>query len=140
MRTHAMVALVAGLVCLTPHTSSAQTPALRAVMREKLAHSQQLLDAMVTSNWAALEEHAVALRKVTTRPAWAVLQSPEYARQTLRFDRALDDLIAAARRKDLDEAPLAYTAVTLSCVQCHRHVARMRLADASTPARGPAAR
>jgi hypothetical protein len=140
MRTHMLIALVAGLVCLTPRTSSAQTPALKALMREKLAHSQQLLGAMVTSNWAALEEHAVALRKVTTRPAWAVLQSPEYARQTLRFDRALDDLIAAARRKDLDEAPLAYTAVTLSCVQCHRHVARMRLADASAPARGPAAR
>lgn len=129
---HAMGAITAGLICLAPHIAGAQTPALAALMREKLVHSQQLLDAVVTSRWAALEKHAVALRSLTSRPAWAVLQSPEYARQTARFDRALDDLISAARRKDLDEAPTAYNAVTLSCVQCHRHVARMRLAG--TPA------
>lgn len=97
-------------------------------MREKLAHSQQLLDAVVTSRWAQLEAHATALRKTTERPAWMVLQSPEYARQTARFVRALNDLIDAARRKDLEDTPVAYTAMTLSCVQCHRHVARMRIA------------
>lgn len=140
MRMHAVVAIVVALGCLAPSVAGAQTPALQGVMREKLGHSQQLLDAVVTSRWAALEQHAVALRSLTKRPAWAVLQSPEYARQTARFDRALDDLIAAARRKDLDEAPLAYTALTLSCVQCHRHVARMRLADAQPAMREPAAR
>jgi hypothetical protein len=138
MLKYAMVMLVAGVVSLVPVAASGQTPALQGVMREKLAHSQQLLDAVVTSRWAALEQHAVALRAVTKRPAWAVLQSPEYDRQTARFDGALDDLIAAARRKDLDEAPLAYAAVTISCVQCHRHVARMRLAGASAPAAVPA--
>lgn len=138
MRTSLIVALVTGVIWLAPSAADAQTPALAAVMREKLGHSQRLLDAVVTSRWSALEEHAVALRKLTSRPAWAVLQSPEYARQTARFDRALDDLISAARRKDLDEAPMAFTAVTLSCVQCHRHVARMRLAGPTAAAPKPA--
>lgn len=110
--------------------AGAQTSALKSIMREKLSHSQQLLDAVVTSRWAPLEEHALALKKVTERPAWMVLQSSEYARDTTRFVRALDDLLDAARRKDLEQTPTAYNALTLSCVQCHRHVARMRLAGA----------
>lgn len=123
------VALLVAAVWCAPSAAAGQTPALKAVMREKLAHSQQLLDALVTSKWSALEEHAVALKAATNRPAWSVLESPEYVQHTARFVRALDDLIAAARRRDLEQAPMAYTVVTLSCVQCHRHIARMRLAS-----------
>lgn len=106
-------------------------------MRDKLAHSQQLLGALVTSRWAQLDEHVTALRKITEQPAWMVLQSPEYARQTARFVRALNDLADAARRRDLDETPAAYTAMTMSCVQCHRYVARMRIAGAPPAASRP---
>jgi len=139
-RRSLMAAVLAATTWLAPGSAAAQTPALKAVMRDKLTHSQQLLGAMVTSRWATLEQEGLALRKVTTRSAWTVLESPEYARHTDRFVRALDDLVDAARRRDLDETALAYTAVTLSCVQCHRHIARMRLADAPAPARVPAAR
>ncbi|MEQ1896456.1 MAG: hypothetical protein ABL971_03600 [Vicinamibacterales bacterium] len=126
----------AGCLCVVvAMPSSGQTPALKALMREKLSHSQQLLDAVVTSRWVQLEAHAVALRKLTGRPAWMVLQSPEYARQTAIFTRALDDLVEAARRKDLEATPVAYTAMTMSCVQCHRQVARMRMADSPASTR-----
>lgn len=120
---------ITGWLCaVVAAPASGQTPALKTLMREKLSHSQQLLGAMVTSNWVQLEAHAVALRKLTGQSAWMVLQSPEYARQTVMFTRALEDLVEAARRKDLDATPVAYTAMTMSCVQCHRQVARMRLA------------
>lgn len=115
----------------------AQTPALKSVMREKLTHSQQLLDAMVTSQWRPLEDHALALKTLTTRPAWLVLQSPEYQKQTARFVQALDALATAARRRDLDETAAAYASMTTACVQCHRQVARMRLAG-EAPGRRPA--
>ncbi len=129
MNSRMIRAVVAGCLCaVVAVPASGQTPALKTLMREKLMHSQQLLDAVVTSRWADLEAHAVALRKLTAQPAWMVLQSPEYARQTSRFTRALDDLLEAARRKDLEDTPVAYTALTMSCVQCHRHVARMRMA------------
>jgi len=124
------VALLVVAVWCAPPEAAGQTTALKAVMREKLAHTQRLLDALVTSKWTALEQHAVALKAATNRPAWSVLESPEYVQHTARFVRALDDLTAAARRRDLEQAPTAYTAVTLSCVQCHRHIARMRMASA----------
>ncbi|MBM3779020.1 MAG: hypothetical protein FJW23_12445 [Acidimicrobiia bacterium] len=116
------------LVCVCAWPAGAQTTALKGVMRAKLAHAQALLGALVTSNWPALEEHAIGLRKTTDDPAWAVLMSAEYVRQTNRFVRAVEDLVDAARRQDLDESPAAYSAMTMSCVSCHRYVARSRIA------------
>jgi len=108
--------------------AAAQTVGLNRVMRAKLEHAQQILGDVVTSNWAGLEQHSEELRRATQDPAWAVLTTPEYARQTAAFLRASEDLLEAAKRRDLEAAPLAYVSLTMSCVQCHRHVARMRVA------------
>jgi hypothetical protein len=109
-------------------TTPTQTPALDRLMREKLAHSQKILEAVVTSDWKTLERESRAVQQLTKEPAWRVLMTPEYVRHTGTFIRALDELISAAEAHDLDATPLAYTALTLSCVQCHRYVARARIA------------
>lgn len=105
-----------------------QTPALKRVMREKLEHSQKILEAVVTSDWMALERHSRELERLTDSPAWSVLKTPEYVRQSAAFLRATQDLLEAARQRDLETAPVAYVSLTLSCVQCHRYVARARIA------------
>ncbi len=119
---------VMAAVLAVAHPAPAQTPALKVVMRDKLTHAQLPLGDLATSRWASLGEHATALKQLTTRPAWRVLQSEEYARSTVRFVAALEDVIRAASRRDLDEAAAAYNSLTLACVQCHREVARMRMA------------
>ena len=108
--------------------AAAQTVALDRLMRVKLEHSQQMLGAMVTSNWAELQRHSEELQRVAQDPAWAVLTTPEYVRQTGVFLRASEDLVDAAKRRDGEAAPLAYVSLTMSCVQCHRYIARRRLA------------
>jgi len=108
---------------------AAQTVALDRLMRVKLEHSQQLLGALVTSNWAELQRHSEELRRVAQDPAWTVLTTPEYVGQTTAFLRASEDLIDAASRRDSEAASLAYVSMTMSCVQCHRYVARRRLAQ-----------
>lgn len=119
------VLLIASVGATAP---AAQTVGLNRVMRAKLEHAQQILGDVVTSNWAGLEQHSEELRRATQDPAWAVLTTPEYGRQTAAFLRASEDLLEAAKRRDLEAAPLAYVSLTMSCVQCHRHVARMRIA------------
>ena len=42
--------------------------------------------------------------------------------------RALNDLVDTAASRDSDGAPLAYVALTMRCIQCHRYVARARIA------------
>lgn len=109
-------------------SSFAQAPALNRVMRAKLEHSQKILESVVTSDWAALEQHSQDLQRLANDPAWVVLKTREYARQSEAFLRATEDLVDAAKRRDLEAAPLAYVSMTMSCVQCHRHVARSRIA------------
>jgi hypothetical protein len=119
---------VAVMTSLAVSNSSAQTTALNRVMRQKLEQSQGMLAAVVMSNWTDLERRSEALVRITNDPAWAVLNTPEYAKQSQAFLRAAQDLVDAAKRRDLDAAPAAYVSLTLSCVQCHRYVARARIA------------
>ena len=134
MRIKLQGVLKVGVVALTVSvaiaTASAQTVALKRLMQQKLEHSQSILAAVTTSNWGEMQRQSEALIQVTKDPAWMVMNTPEYARQSQAFIRAAEDLLDAARRRDLDAAPLAYVSMTLSCVQCHRYVARARIAAA----------
>jgi hypothetical protein len=106
-----------------------QGPPLNNLMREKLGHAQKILEAVVTSDWIALETHSRELERLTRDPRWLVLKHPDYARHSSAFVRAVEDLHLAAAQRDLERTPQAYVAVTLQCVACHRDLARERLAQ-----------
>jgi hypothetical protein len=105
-----------------------QGPALNSVMRDKLGHAQQLLEALVTSDWVSLETHSRELERLTTDRRWTVLKYPEYAKHSAAFLQAVQALHTAAAQRDLAETPKAYVTVTLECVTCHQYLARERLA------------
>lgn len=124
------VALIGAIVGMTGLTGArSQGPELTTVMREKLVHTQRILEAVVTSDWASLETHSSALEQLTNDPRWMVLKYPEYATHSTAFVRAVQELHKAALRRDPDEAPKAYINVTLQCVGCHRYLARARIAE-----------
>ena len=109
--------------------SADQSPQLSRVMRAKLGHSQAILGAVVTSNWAVLDRESRALALAVRDPAWGVaLNQPEYLRQSDAFQRALQNLIEASGKRDLEQAGNAQIALTTSCVQCHLHMTRRRVA------------
>ena len=97
-------------------------------MREKLEHTQKILEAVVTSDWSSLETHSRELERLTNDPRWTVLKYPEYATHSAAFVRAVQALHTAAAQRDLEETPKAYTNLTLQCVACHRYLARARIA------------
>ena len=109
-------------------SSSAQTPRLNKVMRAKLDHTQSILEAVVTSNWQQLDRETRELARATRDPAWTVLNLPEYVRHSEAFLRATDDLIEAAKLRDLEAASLGFISLSTSCVSCHRYIARARIA------------
>jgi hypothetical protein len=114
---------------MTVSATTAQGPAVERVMRKKLEVSQKILEAVVTSRWADLEARSRDLEDLTNDPAWAVLKNPEYARHSNAFRETVRSLHSAAAARDLEATPKAYIAVTLSCVECHRYLARSRLAQ-----------
>jgi hypothetical protein len=100
------------------------------VMRQKLGHSQKILEAILTSDYALLERESAAMAKVTESQAWTTaLRGPEYVRQSEAFLRTLRELGASARERDLDLAAQQYTALTLTCFNCHRYMKGQRIAD-----------
>ena len=120
--------VVFSAVCGLAAASDSQGPRLTSVMREKLQHAERILEAVVTSDWVSLETHSRDLERLTADPRWTVLKYPEYARHSAAFVLAIQDLHRAAAQRDLEMAPKAYVAVTLQCVECHRYLARQRIA------------
>jgi hypothetical protein len=108
--------------------SPSQGPEVNNVMREKLVHAQKILEAVVTNDWVGLETHSLELERLTNDHRWTALKYPEYARHSVGFVRAVQALHLAAAQRDLEQAPKAYVAVTLQCVECHRYLARERIA------------
>src|SRR5262245_62700879 len=69
-----------------------QTEQTKQVMQQKLAQSQQLLAAVVTSNWAALTQRTQTLQSLTRQPGWQFLQTTEYRTYTAAFEKATQAL------------------------------------------------
>ena len=117
------------LSAFTLGASADQGSQLSRVMREKLAHSQAILGAVVTSNWPVLDRESRALAMAVRDPAWgATLIGPEYLRESDAFSRALQDLIEASAKRDLELAGKAEIALTSSCIRCHLDMTRRRAA------------
>jgi hypothetical protein len=113
--------------------SSAQTPLLNKVMRQKLEHAQRILGALVTSDWEQLERHGRELARAAQEPAWAVLKAPEYTQHSQAFLRATDDVIRAAQLRDIEAASRGFVSLSMSCVSCHRYMARSRIVGSPSP-------
>jgi hypothetical protein len=122
-----MVIVLLIFVGVAAHPRS-QGPQVNAVMHAKLLHAQKILEAVVTSEWVALETHTRELEQLTNDPRWTVFRYPEYAPHSAAFVRAVQDLHTAAAQRDLDKTPKAYVTMTLECVECHRYMARARIA------------
>lgn len=115
--------------------AEAQTADTARVMRQKMAHAEQVLRAIMTSDLASLERESAALSALTRAEGWQVLRSPEYLRQSAAFVQAMADLSGAATQRDPDAAIVAYSGMTLRCYQCHRYLKGVRLAvDIRSPA------
>jgi hypothetical protein len=83
-------------------TSGGSGQPLNRVMREKLEPTQKILEAVVTSNWVQLQQQTRELDRLTDDPRWTVLKYPEYAKHSLAFKHALQELHTAAEKRDLD--------------------------------------
>jgi hypothetical protein len=126
-RTTLLVGLMVALMFST--TGSAQLPRLDELMRQKLEHAQALLEAVVLADHVGIERYANELVLLSEASTWSPLQTPEYLHYSSDFREAAKALIDDARDRNIDGVSLAYMEMTLTCVQCHKHVRGGRRAD-----------
>ena len=106
----------------------AQTARTAPMMREKLVHSQRVLEALTTSNFDMLVRESAALARIADSPRWADLKTRELRIQTDAFLKAVADLAAASKRRDLDGAAAVYSTMVTTCYQCHKRLKDTRIA------------
>ena len=116
------------MVMLLAAGASAQTARTGPMMREKLVHAQRVLEALTTSNYETLDRESAALSRIAESPRWAELKTRELRGYTDSFLKAVADLTAAAKRRDLDSAAAHYSALVTTCYQCHKHLKDVRIA------------
>jgi hypothetical protein len=114
------------LVLFGMQAASGQPTPAKTVMQHKLSHSQAVLGAVVTSDWATLGHESRALLALTKDPAWVAFVTPETRHRTDAFVLALQDLISSADRQNLDDAVMAEVSMNLQCVRCHQLMARQK--------------
>ncbi len=92
-------------------------------MAKKLEHSQQVLSALAVEDFAAIQTNAEAMTRLSRLEGFVRRANVESYRTQLRiFEFANRELARSAREKNIDGAALAFTQLTLSCVNCHKEI------------------
>jgi cytochrome c556 len=116
---------------LAPGGMSQQQGNLKDFMRVKLRHSQKVMEGLVLEDYAEIAKNAQEMSLLSLAATWQVFETPEYVDYSRKFRNATDALSDAARAKNLDRATLAFNQVTTKCVECHKYVRGIRMADSS---------
>jgi hypothetical protein len=90
------------------------------IMQQKLMRSQAVLRGIALQDFALIQTNAFQMVKLSQLGGWQARQTPEYELFTIEFRRRAEDLVKAAKSKNIDAATLAYTQLTFSCVSCHK--------------------
>jgi hypothetical protein len=117
-----LVLAVAGLF-IGPATADEKKPGKKKEaslwMTRKLEFAQKILRGLTEADFELIEKEAGRMQVVGYLEEWDRGDTPEYKRQLRYFTDANKELIRQAKNKNINGATLAYTQLTLSCVQCH---------------------
>ena len=112
-------------------TASILSPAMgqvsvEALMQQKLQSSQSLLKAMALEDYENIDRNTMKLHLLSREVGWNVIQSKDYIRISRDFRNAAEQMSKAAKKQNLDGVGLGYFKLTMSCIDCHRHVRATR--------------
>jgi hypothetical protein len=98
------------------------TDDIHSIMKKKLSFAQKVLEGIALNDFSKIQTGGDELIALSKQAEWKVLRTPEYELQTDSFRRSAQDIVKAARDKNVDGAALAYVELTMTCVRCHKYV------------------
>ena len=91
-------------------------------MKQKLTYAQGILNGLATEDYKLIQDNAMAMKGLN-KLEFFVRQKPEgYRAQLKTFQFSVSELVRNAEDKNLDGATLAFTQMTISCVNCHKEL------------------
>lgn len=110
---------------------------LQVFMRKKLDATSQILEGLVTDDLGLLLKGADHLKDMSSAEQWRVSNDMVYRKQSEEFLSSVEKLRKAVEDDSLDAAALAWFDTTMSCVECHKWVRRVLLAESNAPLQIP---
>jgi hypothetical protein len=105
-----------------------KTP-LQKFMRAKLGGSSQILEGLVTEQFDLIQKGTTELGRISSAAKWRVSNDAMYRQFSNEFQRKVSRLEKMAKAKNLDGAALAYIDVSMSCIECHKWVRAVLIAE-----------
>jgi hypothetical protein len=91
-------------------------------MKKKLDYSQNILAGIAVADFDKIAENAEAMRGLSKIEGFFRRRTPGYAVQLQIFEQAVSEIVRQANEDNVDGAALAFTQLTISCVNCHKHL------------------
>lgn len=117
-----LIAVALFVSTMTARPASAQEKA-SDWMKNKARMSHAILDGLTDADFVKIELNAQKMNVINFLEKMVATDKPEYKeymRQLNAFETATRELLRQSAAKNIEGATLAYTQLTVSCVQCHK--------------------
>lgn len=91
-------------------------------MRKKLDYSQNILAGITAGDWELVAQNANAMKGLAKIESFVRARTPGYKSQMQVFQEANEEVLRQAARENPDGAALAFTSLTISCINCHKQL------------------
>lgn len=112
-----------------PAAEGREDLAFRDYMRLKLEASNKVLEGLCVDDPALVKEGAVQLNEMSQSERWRVSKDTMYRQFSGEFQGITQQLKEAADEQNMDRAALKWMDATMSCIECHRFVRGIMIAD-----------
>lgn len=106
---------------------------LSAFMRQKLESTNMIMEGLLVEDFELLAKGAKKLNEMSRAEKWRVSNDMMYRHHSEDFQGRVEKLLKTAKDESSDAAALAYFDTTMSCIECHKWVRRVLIADAREP-------
>ncbi len=98
-------------------------------MKKKLDYSQHILAGITQEDFDKIADNARAMKGLGKVEAFVRSRNAAYTRQLQTFEDINDEIIRQADKDNVEGVALAFTQLTINCVNCHKV---LRLHDRSS--------
>jgi hypothetical protein len=91
-------------------------------MKKKLEYSQNILAGIANADFDKIAQNAESMRSLSKVEGFVRRQTPGYRTQLHIFEESADEIIRQGKKDNVEGAALAFTQLTISCVNCHKHL------------------
>ena len=113
----------------SPTKPGAKKIVMKAFMRKKLASSQDVIEGLALEDFDLIEKGAKQLKAMSAAAEFMASNDPLYKEHADDFRRVVTKMEKAAREKRIDGATLGFMDMTMNCVECHKYVRTILIAQ-----------